>query len=113
MSIIYPFIDFIIMPSRNDPMPIAVTEGLMKKKLCIVSSTVGTASYIRSYENGIIFDSGNAKSLSDAIRWTLNNKDKAREIGEKGRKIYDDNFSMDSFQLRLLSFLNDGVGTDY
>lgn len=36
----------------------------------IVSSTTGVADYIKSYENGFVYEAGDAAGLAAVIRWT-------------------------------------------
>ena len=98
-------IDVFAVPSREDPLPISVTEGLMHGKICLVSSNTGFSDIIKSFQNGLIFESENKYDLADKIRWILHNKDRLKSIGESGRKLYDAIFSMNVFEDNLLRTL--------
>ena len=50
----------LISPSRDDPMPVVMTEGLMLQKICLCSTNCGTADYIEDGKNGFVFQSENA-----------------------------------------------------
>lgn len=50
---LYCNIDVVVCPSRMDPMPIVLTEGLMQEKICITSEYTGTSRLMKDKENGL------------------------------------------------------------
>lgn len=102
----YSQIDVVVCPSRNDPMPVILAEGMMNKKVCIASDMTGTAEKIIPYENGLICRAGDVDSLSDQIDWILYNRDKLEGIGERAYDIYKKNFSYEKFQNELLGIID-------
>lgn len=105
----YKQIDVVVCPSRNDPMPVVLAEGMMNRKLCIASDMTGTAELITPYEDGLICKAGDAHSLADCIQWVLDHKDKINTIGEKGYSIYEKWFSMESFENNVLRIISEKV----
>lgn len=97
----YQNIDVLIVPSREDMLPIVVTEAMMLKKVCIVSDIIGTAPYIQEKINGLTFPMGNAELLAEKIIWCIENPDKLNRIGESARNIYESKFSMNIFAENL------------
>jgi glycosyltransferase involved in cell wall biosynthesis len=97
----------VIVPSRDDPLPVVATESMMFSKPCICSDATGTASLITDGVDGFIFKSGDAKSLSKSIRKVLENSETAVTIGANGRKIYEKHFTIESFRNRLMSILEE------
>ncbi|WP_029503185.1 glycosyltransferase [Lachnoclostridium phytofermentans] len=91
------FIDVIINPSLDDPMPITATEGMMLNKVVIVSDNTGTASYIKNGNNGYVIKTGDVEDLTDVIIKIHNKKNELSKIGEEARKIYENHFSMHVF----------------
>lgn len=94
---LYSQTDVVVSASRADPMPIAITQGLMFSKTCLCSSAVGHAELIKDGENGIIFENESSEDLADKISWLICNPAKSLEIGFAGRKVFDEKFLMSSF----------------
>lgn len=103
-------IDVLVCPSRNDPMPVVVTEFMRDKKTCIVSDMTGQARYMQDEVNGLICKADDADSLAEKMRWVIMNHDKLREIGDAARKIYDEKFTMDIFEQNILNIINNDIG---
>lgn len=97
----YAQIDVLVCPSREDSLPIAVTETMMYGKVCIVSDSAGMADYISHGENGLICKTGDAEDLAEKINWVFQNKDKLQKIGANARLVYEKYFTMDCFGDRL------------
>lgn len=94
-------LDVVVSASREDSLPIVITEGMMNSKACIMSNAIGNVRYVTDLKNGLIFQSENVDDLSNKIRWCLNNKEKVKMIGQEARKIYEKEFSMEAFADRL------------
>ena len=95
--------DCLIVPSREDSLPVVATEVMMFSKPVICSDTTGTAEYITQYINGIIFPSEDYAALADEITFAINNRAKMTEIGYNARKhIYEKHFTMEKFKERVL-----------
>ncbi len=87
----------IVSASRDDPMPIAITQGLMFSKLCICSSGIGHALLLEHMKDGLIFSNKSSKELADMIVWAIQNPSKLENIGLAGRLCYEQNFLMSDF----------------
>lgn len=90
-------IDVVVSASREDSLPIVITEGMMNSKTCIISDAIGSSKYIKNMVNGIKFKSQDADDLAKAMTWCLNNKDALKVIGSKARNTYKEFFSMKAF----------------
>ena len=102
---IYPQIDVVVNPSRQDSLPTVVAEGMMYGKVCITTNVTGMAQYIHDGENGFVCDVESVDALCEKIRWIISNKDKLSEIGGNARKTYITYFTMDKFGERLENIL--------
>lgn len=98
--------DWMICPSRQDPMPTVAAEAMMHYVPCIVSDATGTTAYIHDGEDGLIFPNEDAKQLASKIEWCVQNKKRIGDIGKRARNIYDEYFSMQVFEERFLQILN-------
>lgn len=96
-------IDVVVSASREDALPIVVTEGMMNEKVCIIPNVIGTVKYINDMNNGIVFRSQDAGDLASKITWCINNRDRLIEMGMEARKTYIKEFSMAKFVDRLES----------
>ncbi len=97
--------DMMICPSREDPMPTVCAEAMMFSVPCIVSNATGTAKYVSSWKDGIVFRSEDSKQLADMIEWSIAHKKELRNMGEKARSVFETQFSMDVFEERLLELI--------
>ena len=94
-------IDVVVMPSREDSLPIAVTEGMMSSAACIVSDRCGSKDYIKNGENGVIFPSENIDELAKFMQCLIDNPSLIAEVGKKARNTYERFFSMSVFENNL------------
>lgn len=95
-------IDVVVCPSREDPLPIVVTEGMMHRKICIASDATGQAQdIIRDGENGFICRAGDAASLAEKMVQVIKHLDELGPMREKARETYEKYFSMEAFGERL------------
>lgn len=92
-----PEIDVIVCASREDPLPIVMTEGMMFGKVCITTDVTGTADFIREGENGFVIPADDVDALKERMEWILDNKDRLAGIGRNARKTYEQYFSMEVF----------------
>lgn len=99
--------DVFVSTSRDDPMPIVITQGLMFAKTCLCSSAIGQAELLEDGVNGLIFSSGSADALSEKMAWIMQNSTQAINIGLSGRKLYEKYFLMDSFTANVQSLMHD------
>lgn len=102
---LYPQMDTIVCPSREDPMPVVLTEGMMNHKVCITSDRTGTAALMTHRENGLLFRSGDPADLAEQIAWVLNHKDTLKSIGAAARNLYETTFGLQCFEDHILDIL--------
>lgn len=86
-------LDVLLCPSRDDPMPIVVTQAMMYEKVCIVSENVGQAEFIRHGENGFLIKNEDVEGLTGVMMEILDHRTELGNIGKKARNIFDKEFS--------------------
>lgn len=106
---LYKEIDVVVCSSTEDCLPIAVTEGMMFQKICIVSDHTGSADYIEDGISGFVIPEDNVIALKEKIEWIIANKEKKERIGKDARKIYERYFTMDVFGDNLEKIVQDTV----
>lgn len=102
----YEDINVLVCPSRDDPMPIVVTQAMMHGKVCVISDEVGQAEFIRQQENGFVFPSEDVHELRRLLMWLIDNREQISEIGEESRKIYESEFSEAVMEQQLRTILD-------
>lgn len=110
MPRLYALADCIVAPSRDDPMPVVMTDGLSLRKVCICSDHTGTAHYIRDGENGFVFPSGDAEKLAEKIGYIVENSDRMQQLREQAFKTYEEAFTMEAFRGNILSVFSELIG---
>ena len=98
---IYPQIDVIVCPSRQEGIPIVVNEGLMNAKVCIVADTAGDNDYIVDGESGFFFHSEDVDELADKMAYAAENYESLGMMCQKARQVFLNHYSMESFRSRL------------
>jgi len=87
-------IDVFLFPSLSEGLGIAILEALVAKKLVIASSVGGIKELIKDRETGILAEPANADDLYKAIKWVLENKEKAIALREKSFQWINKNRSL-------------------
>lgn len=103
----YCTLDLLVCPSRDDPMPVVVTQAMQYGIPCIVSDQVGQSEYIISGENGFVFPSENVEMLSEILLKCLSDKEAVSLMGKRSRKIYQNYFSEEAMQQNLQSIIEE------
>lgn len=91
--------DCLICCSRDDPMPVVVTQMQALSKIVICSENTGSASLIREEGGGVLFEKNSPEELAEKIRYVMNlNEAEKQKICGNARKIYDQYFCQDVFE---------------
>lgn len=106
---VYKNIDVVVVPSRQETMSIVMTEAFMYGKIGIASNVIGISKYIKDKENGLIFESENAKDLTGKMSWVLKNQEKCNSMSVKARKTFERFFTLKVFGERLETIITDLV----
>lgn len=107
LDIFYEDIDVLVCPSRDDPMPVVVTQAMMHEKVCIVSENVGQAEFIKQSENGFVIPNEDSNKLMKILMWLLDNREQCTLIGKASRKIYENEFSEKIMERELNKILKE------
>jgi glycosyltransferase involved in cell wall biosynthesis/SAM-dependent methyltransferase len=97
----------LVSASRDDPMPIVITQGLMFSKVCLCSSVIGHAQLLEDNKDALIFTSGSAEELSEKMAWLIQNPDELMILGIAGRKVYEKYFLMSRFVNNVGNLIRD------
>lgn len=102
---LYEEVDVFVCPSRDDPMPVVLTEAMATNRIIICSDKTGTADYIRDEVNGFVFKSEDYNQLHAKIKYVIDNIDNLDKIRNKANEVYNEVFRIDVFEKNLLDIV--------
>ena len=97
--------DIVLVPSRDDVLSLVALDALRAGKVLVCSPAVGVVEYLRTPNCAVIARSTSAGDLTEAIVRAINQRGAWPSIGHEARKIFERNFSMQTFERRLLERL--------
>ncbi|MCK4454164.1 glycosyltransferase family 4 protein [Candidatus Parcubacteria bacterium] len=89
---IYPLIDIFVLPSWREGLGVSILEASAMKKPVIATDIRGCREAVDDDKSGILVPLKNPESLSQAIIYLLRNPEKAKKMGEEGRKRAEKEF---------------------
>ena len=95
--------DVVLCSSREDPMPVFVTEAMMQSKAIICSENTGSAGVLSDGIDALIYSNNDPTILSEKIIELVSEKDLASRIGREARHTYEKHFSMEMFHDKFVS----------
>jgi glycosyltransferase involved in cell wall biosynthesis len=99
-------IDILVCPSRDDPMPIVVTEAMQNRIPCIVSNQVGQSEYFKNNYGGYVFESENTDELAKLLTYCIDNRETVLKKGEEAFHIFQSKFSEEMMQRNLNNIID-------
>lgn len=100
----------VICTSRDDPMPVFMTESLMLSVPVICSEYTGTYSLLNNQESGLVYHNNDPIELMDALLYVINHPDGVRNMGYAGRKVYENYFTEEAFRRKFYDVI-EGLAT--
>jgi len=97
MPELYALMDVFVLPSHREGFPRAPMEASAMKVPCVVTNIRGCREAVEHGSNGLLVPLGDVQALADAIVELLTDREKARRMGEEGRRI-----ALERFDERLV-----------
>lgn len=97
--------DVVVVASRDEACSLVALEGAMLSKPLLLSTNVG-AKYMVRGGNGLLFESGDARSLARGMEYFLKNVGQIKEMGEISRRNYLEMACMDRYREDVLALLH-------
>jgi glycosyltransferase involved in cell wall biosynthesis len=102
--------DYILVPSRQEPMSAVAAEGMMLSVPPVVSDICGIASYIDHERSGFLFESEKIEALCAAIEKAASLKTEKpegyRAMCANARAQYEKEFSEERLREKLFEVMN-------
>jgi glycosyltransferase involved in cell wall biosynthesis len=87
--------DLFVLPSVSEGLSNALLEAMAAGLSCIASNIGGNVDLIADEENGVLFEPGNIKQLTDMLLRLSRNEAEREEFGRRARETVEANYSMD------------------
>jgi glycosyltransferase involved in cell wall biosynthesis len=85
----------VVVPSSYEGLPMVVLEAMACKKAVIASDVGGIPLLVRHGKNGFLAKPGDSRSLEKFIRILLEDPDLRKNMGSFGRKLAEEEFTVD------------------
>lgn len=99
-------IDFAVLPSRWEGLPLTPIEVFSQGKTIIVSDIPGNSEVVQDNYNGLTFVSENHQDLANKITFLLENELLIKSLELKARESFENKYSYDYFQESYLKAYN-------
>lgn len=97
--------DVLVLPSRDETMPIAILEAMGLGKAVISTDVGGVPEWIRDGMNGLLVEKENPVALSEALATCANNREFVEQLQAAGSRTFDRHFTLDRFASRFAALL--------
>lgn len=87
---------FVLASIRSEGVPQVITQAMAMKRPVIGTNVGSVYEQIIDNETGFLIEKANSAQIRDSILALLRNPDMAKEMGEKGRRLVEERFSLDT-----------------
>ena len=94
-------IDIVLVPSRDDPLPLVASDALALGKTIVCSDSTGTADYIEHEVSGFVYPTARAADLSALLTRLIEDRTFRESVRGPARAVYEAMFTMEAFTERL------------
>ena len=101
-----PCFDIIILPTYEETFGLIVAEAMLMKVAVIGSNAGGVPEIISNIENGLLFETKNAKDLSEKINILLNDSDLRNKLILNGYNYANNQYAYDTHFDKLEKMIN-------
>ncbi|MBA6377930.1 MULTISPECIES: glycosyltransferase [unclassified Colwellia] len=88
--------DIYLLSSFSEGTSMTLLEAMSLGKPCVVTDAGGNAEIIKHKENGLVTDNDNLEQFTDCCNELIADTVKQKLYGEAGRKIFEENFSLNN-----------------
>jgi glycosyltransferase involved in cell wall biosynthesis len=104
--------DVLVMPSRDEVMPLAIIEAFALGKGVIASSVGGIPEMIDHQKNGLLFANGDSGELAAQLRYLLAHPEAISKFGKAARETYEERFQPRHMKNRFFRLMESDGASD-
>jgi glycosyltransferase involved in cell wall biosynthesis len=97
--------DVLVLPSRDETMPIAILEALGLSKAVISADVGGVREWLRHGMNGLLVPMENPEALAEAISRCATDNGLVRRLKAAGARTFERHFTLEGFATRFAELL--------
>lgn len=98
--------DVFVHPTLDDCFPLVLLEAMQFSLPIVTTNEGGIPDFVKNKENGLISEKNNPSSLAKSIAVLLKDKTLREKYGRKGREIYEMDYSLNTFEVRMKEILD-------
>ncbi len=102
--------DLVVLPSREESFPQVILEAMSMAKPVVAADVGGVGEIVINGVNGTLVPPGDAEAFTQGICQILQDKNKAYEMGQAGRKQVLENFGIEKMINATESIYNKLIG---
>lgn len=107
----YAAAEVLLLPSVHEPFGIAILEGWAAGLPVVAFEVGGVPDIIRPGEDGLLVPSGDSRAFGDALAALLQDPDRGRAMGARGRERVHGEFHWDRVVDRLMTLYGEARST--
>lgn len=96
--------DIFVMPSHEESFGIVLLEAMAMKLPVIATNNAGAKDIVIDNESGILIEPEKPGQIAEKIMQLIQNPDKVKELGRKGRKRVEENFTTESVIPKIVHY---------
>lgn len=101
--------DIFCLISNYEGLPISIIEAMRAGIPIIASDVGGVNELVQDEVNGFLIPRGNISELVDKLKYILHHKELIKSMGEASRKIYEEEYTADRMNQKILSVYNEVI----
>jgi len=101
--------DAAILPSYHEGMPLTILEAMACRLPVVGSDVVGIRDLVKDGENGFLVDFDDKVEVIKAFRKLVQSPQLRRRMGERGRRLVEEKFSMEKFVKNTLAVYQESL----
>jgi len=99
-------IDVYALVSGIDMSPLTLQEAQLMEKAVVATNVGGIPELMKNNETGFLVEKGDHKGWINKLSVLLNDDKKARQMGYRGRRLIEQNFSWEKIARNFVNVLN-------
>lgn len=100
---VYTSLDVLVLPSRDEGMPMTIIEALAAGTPVIATRVGSVPELIKDGQTGLLLEPGDIEGLSNAIIRLLADSDLRQRYAQAGQQLVREQYSADAMAAKYLS----------